>query len=472
MIKTKRLHHAPAPLRQAQFLASTSSNKSPLPNKTYRNDTPSPVRAIAEFEDMGGVVIAYPGTIPRDRGHVQLPPGGPRAFGIPNELIVRMQQNDSKPVHIFVMCADLNERANIIGDLQQTADAIRVEFRPDNLHLVPWDTDTYWTRDYAPWWIYNESTKKYGIVKHGYTTLGGGSVGLVEGAEGVDPRVGLGIFRPNDDFGAVKLSDFLYGPIRKWNKAEWTKDRKLKPIQEHDWYYLGLLDVGGNYMVTNGGTIASSYLVATQNEIPVIVPEHVSDPSPAIIDARMEYILSQFHRFMGIRRYHALADPTGTYIGHIDCWGKFLPPDKNGKNQVLIAHSENHDMDQQFENIASFLDNEDYKVSRVMCQNVFVPNTDDEPATTAAYTNSLILNKEVYVPWAGNGYEKFDEQACEAYRNALPDYTIRGILGKPEFPWLGTDAMHCRTNAIPRTVVDNWLRSQEPPFEIILKNGL
>jgi agmatine deiminase len=34
-----------------------------------------------------------------------------------------------------------------------------------------------------------------------------------------------------------------------------------------------------------------------------------------------------------------------------------------------------------------------------------------------------------------------------------------GIIGKSETPWLGTDALHCRTNAIPRKVVDNWLKS-------------
>ena len=81
------------------------------------------------------------------------------------------------------------------------------------------------------------------------------------------------------------------------------------------------------------------------------------------------------------------------------------------------------------------------------------------PATTAAYTNSLILNDHVYVPLAGKGHEQHDVEALQVYGNALPDHTIVGIAGKPEFPWLGTDAMHCRTRAIPRAVIDNWLKS-------------
>lgn len=94
----------------------------------------------------------------------------------------------------------------------------------------------------------NTKTGSYAIVKHTYTTLGGGSVGLVEGAEGVDPHEGLGIFRPNDDYGAVALSDFLNGPVRAWNKAEWKPSKKkLTPLAVHDWYFSGLLDVGGNY---------------------------------------------------------------------------------------------------------------------------------------------------------------------------------------------------------------------------------
>jgi agmatine deiminase len=456
MMKLKLKHRPSAQVRALQYRLATR-NAQPPTNKTYENNTPSPVKAVAEFEPMGGLVIAYPGTVSQNHDHIQLPPGGPRAFGIPNELIVRAQQNDSKqPVHIFILCADLDERANIIKDLQKTADELKIQFKPDNVHLVPWDTDTYWTRDYAPWWIYNEKTANYGIVKHGYTTLGGGSVGLVEGAEGVDPRQGLGIFRPNDDFGAVKLSDYIYGPIRKWNNAEWPIKQKLPPIKEHDWYYLGLLDVGGNYMVTGTGAIASSYLVATQNEIPFGTTANNTDPSPADIEARMKYILDQFNRFMGVHKYHVLTDPTGTYIGHIDCWGKYLAADK-----ILIAQSQDPAVNKQLDTIAEYFSSLKYTVYRVMCQNVYIPDSDDEPATTAAYTNSLILNNCVYVPLAGQEYGTFDQNALAVYQKALSGYQITGIKSKPGFPWLGTDAMHCRTNAIPRTVVDNWLKSQK-----------
>ena len=439
--------HRPTPKQlAAQFLASTGSQEPP-PSKIYHNHTHSPVVAVPEFADMGAVLISYPGTVAPPSGHSQEPPGGPRAFGIPNELIVRMQQNDTaSPVHIFVMCADLAQRDTIVRELQHTADQLAVKFNPGQLHLIGWDTDTFWTRDYGPWWVHDPKSGSYAIAKHTYTTLGGGAVGLVEGAENVNPMEGLGIFRPNDDYGAVKLSDFLNAPIRAWNGASWPGDRKLPQIAVHDWYYLGLLDVGGNYMVNGKGVLASSYLAATQNEL----PGEKGGESEQVVKKRMEYMLGQLNRFMGISTYHVLSDPTGTYIGHIDCWGKFLAEDK-----VLIASSQDKKTNLAFDAIATSFAKEGFKVFRVMCQDSYVPNA-DTPATSAAYTNSLILNKHVYVPLSGKGYEQYDNAALTIYREALPGYTIVGIEGKPEFPWLGTDAMHCRTRAIPRTVIENW----------------
>lgn len=457
-MSSKQLLHRPTPARLAAEFKAKTNCEPPKQSAIFRNDTPSPVTAIAEFAPMGAVLISYPGTIARTQDHIQEPPTGPRAFGIPNELIVRVQQNDSMdPVHIFVMCADQNQRPTIVRELQQTADELNLKFNPDHLHLIAWDTDTYWTRDYGPWWIFNPTTGYYGIAKHTYTTLGGGSVGLVEGAESVNPLEGLGIFRPNDDYGAVKLSDFLNGPIRKWNGASWPGGKKLPEIKVHNWYYTGLLDVGGNYMVNGKGIIASSYLVATQNELPVMKESDTTGDCAAVIDARMNYILEQLNRFMGVDTYHVLTDPTGTYIGHIDCWGKFLSEDK-----VLIAASQDKKTNEAFDSIANSFAAEGFKVFRVMCQDVFIPVA-DQPATTAAYTNSLILNKHVYVPLAGKGYEQFDKDAIRAYEQALPGHTIVGIEGKPEFPWLGTDAMHCRTRAIPREVVDNWMAATKAP---------
>src|SRR5689334_2758450 len=231
-----RAYHRPTPEQLGLFFKHKTNSAPPPASKIYQVDTPSPVEAVPEFAPMGGVLIAYPGTVLQSAAtnqsgpagqsnlHVQLPPGGPRAFGIPDELIIRMQQADSgNPVHIFILCADPNEQPRIAAQLAEVAKAQSLSFDPTLLHLIAWDTDTYWTRDYGPWWIQNKETGYFGIAKHSYTSLGGGSVGLIEGAENVTPMEGLGIFRPNDDYAAVKVSDYLNAPIRQWNGASWDE---------------------------------------------------------------------------------------------------------------------------------------------------------------------------------------------------------------------------------------------------------
>lgn len=446
----------PTPEELAKLFKAKTNCNPPPSSKIYHSNVETIIRAVAEFEPMGGAVIAYPGTVPPSKGHEQLPPSGKRAFGIPNELIIRMEQLDSEnPVHIFIFCNDESQRKNIIEALQKEATEKNLKFDEKLIHLIPWDTDTYWTRDFAPWWVENTVTGEFAIAKHIYTSLGGGSVGLVEGAEEVNPREGSGIFRDNDDYGAVKFSDYLNAPIRKWNNASWSGGKKLDKIPPHDWFFTGLLDVGGNYMVNGEGIIASSYLVATQNELPIKIDEENENPNEKIINERMKYIMEQTNRFLGAHTYHVLTDPSGTYIGHIDCWGKFLAP-----NKILIAKSEDPKVNEAFNNIALSFKKEGFEVYRVLCQNVFIPNA-DEAATTAAYTNSLILNNYVYVPMAGGEYKQYDKDAIEVYKSALPGYEIVGIIGRPDAPWLGTDALHCRTNAVPRKIVQHWLKSQK-----------
>ena len=268
----------PSPRQLARAFAKRTGCAAPPSSKIYHCDTPSPVMAVAEFAPMGGVLIAYPGTIAPPAEHIQRPKDGPRAFGIPNELIVRMQQADTEaPVHIFVMCADPNQLPVVVESLTVTAHAEGLAFDPKLVHFVPWDTDTYWTRDYGPWWVQNQHTGAFGIAKHLYTTLGGGLVGLVEEPVGLNPSEGAGIFRPNDDYGADRFSDYLNAPILVWNAALWGDTKKLPPINTHNWYFTGLLEVGGNYMTTGDGIVASSYLVATQNELPVPAAEQ---PNP------------------------------------------------------------------------------------------------------------------------------------------------------------------------------------------------
>lgn len=147
----KNLYKLNAQELAMNFQAMTGQ-KAPLEHKTYTCDTETKIRPVAEYEPMGGAIIAYVGTEAPNEKHKQLPPGGKRTFGIPDDLIVRMQQLGSKdgkipagdfPVHIFILCDDETEKENIICNLQRAADKYGLNFNPDLIHLIPWDADTY-----------------------------------------------------------------------------------------------------------------------------------------------------------------------------------------------------------------------------------------------------------------------------------------------------------------------------------------
>jgi len=60
--------------------------------------------------------------------------------------------------------------------------------------------------------------------------------------------------------------------------------------------------------------------------------------------------MEQTNRFLGAKSYIVLNDPSGTYIGHIDCWGKFLSSDT-----VLIARVEDEKTNKSYDIISDFL---------------------------------------------------------------------------------------------------------------------
>ena len=148
--------------------------------------------------------------------------------------------------------------------------------------------------------------------------------------------------------------------------------------------------------------------------------------------------------YLGIDPYHVTIDPQGQYIAHVDCWGKFLAPDK-----ILLARvPETHVQYDKYEEVADYFKTTNcswgypYKVYRVELPggNAICP-----------YTNSLILNKKVLVPMGSNA--EYNEAALQVYRDAMPGYEIIGIDNADPYDWswdgwLNTDALHCRTRGV------------------------
>ena len=240
-----------------------------------------------------------------------------------------------------------------------------------NFLIAP--TDSYWTRDFGPWFE-SDSASQIGIVDFPYNRP-----------------------RPNDDEIPKLIAGMLGIP----------------------WFGMNVISTGGNYMTDGFGIGASTDLVWDEN--PTQTPAQISE---------------KMNKYLGITNFQVVSDPNiSTTIDHIDCWSKFLAPDKILIRKVLPSDPEYNAL----ESAATYWASQtcsfgyNYKVFRVQTPQ-------DQP-----YTNSVILNNKVLLPIMNTSW---DDSAKAAYEAAMPGYEVIGFLGNPSTPWLSTDALHCRVMGI------------------------
>ena len=300
-------------------------------------------RFVGEFEPMQGVMIRYP-------------------LGIPTSLVVQLANN----CHVYCITQQQSSAQNAF----QSAGV-----NMDNVSFVIAPTDSYWVRDYGPWYIFED--RNPAIVDNIYNRP-----------------------RPNDDNISGVFANFWNIPM----------------------YGMNLEHTGGNMMEDGRGHGVSDELVFQENNY------------------NETNVRNKMRDYLGIDPYHVTIDPQGDYIAHVDCWGKYLAPDK-----ILIARvpqSNSHYAD--YEAVAQYFETTNccwgypYHVYRV-----------EEPggSTLAPYTNSLILNKSVYVPLGTNS--TYNQQALDVYQEAMPGYEIVGVTNNDwSIGWENTDALHCRTRGV------------------------
>ena len=204
----------------------------------------APVRNIAEYERMQGVLVRYP-------------------FGISTDIIAEISELE------IIFCLVSSSQQNSAASAMENGDV-----NMDNVEFVIGATDSYWTRDYGPWWVV-DGNRNVSIVDFTYNRP-----------------------RPNDNDAPLKLSNHLDVP----------------------YFASDIIHTGGNYMTDGMGTAASSDIVYEENTIPD------------------EDLLNRMQEYYGIDTYHILEDPNNTYIDHIDCWGKYLSPTKVLIREVPDTH--------------------------------------------------------------------------------------------------------------------------------------
>ena len=333
--------------RKLHYLSEEEMH-TPVRRSINLTETPAPTEAprfVAEFEPMQGVTIRYP-------------------LGIPVSLVKSLAENCQ------VYC--------IVQSSQQSSARSSFTNAGVNMSRVTFviaNSDSYWVRDYGPWYIFAGKTPA--IVDNVYNRP-----------------------RPYDDAIPQTFATFWDIPL----------------------YSMNLQHTGGNMMEDGRGHGVSDDLVISENN------NNEANVRQKMLD------------YLGIDNYHITIDPQGEYIAHVDCWGKYLAPDK-----ILIAKlPQSNSRYQYYEEVANYFATTNccwgypYKVYRV-----------EEPGgnTLAPYTNSLILNKCVYVPLGSNS--TYNERALQVYRDAMPGYEVIGVSNTSySIGWQNTDALHCRTRGV------------------------
>ncbi|MBK7213807.1 MAG: agmatine deiminase family protein [Bacteroidales bacterium] len=316
--------------------------KNEIGRSFVETDPPSGIiRNVEEFGPTESVLIRYP-------------------FGIPMSLIKEM----AKDGKVITIVNSASQQTTVNSQYQSNG------VNTANCSYLIANSDSYWTRDYGPWYI-TYGDNQTGIVDFPYNRP-----------------------RPNDD----------------------EVPKKVAQLQGIEWFGMNVIHTGGNYMTDGMHQSSSTTLVWEEN--PTQTHEQVAQ---------------KMHDYLGIDNYMVEEDPNGTYIDHIDCWGKFLGPDKVLIRKVPVSHPQYS----MIEATASFYASQissygtPYRVYRVNTPN-------DEP-----YTNSYIMNNKVFVPFMGTAN---DAGALLAYQQAMPGYLISGYLELSSASWESTDALHCRTH--------------------------
>lgn len=299
-------------------------------------------------------------------------------LGIPPELVVELARDDS----LYVLVANWAQQAEAVAAFTSWG------VDTGNCRFIETPTYSHWTRDWGPHWGFDGSGQ-CGIIDpvfDGYPWGPGGPYRDYTRSRGFE----------QDDIVNQALAQELGCPV---------------------WQFPAYL-TGGNFMVDGYGTGFSVLSMLTEN---LAFWSH-------------DEFLALSGSWLGLSTYNILANPEDYGLQHIDCAAKLLDEETILLKQVPVWHPDYPRLaainDRLTTEIGCF--GRPYTVVRIFCDSY-------SGNSLAAYTNSYILNRKVFVPLFGISS---DGPAIETYQNAMPGYQIIGI---PCGSWYYYDALHCRT---------------------------
>lgn len=348
-------------------------------NKSFTITPPpsGPVRNIAEFERNQGVIVSRSSSW---------------AFGIPNELITELSEN----VMVYVVVSSSSWNSSVTSQLQNAGANM------DNITLINYSLNSYWSRDYSPWFIAYGESPQVGIVDFPYNRP-----------------------RPSDDDIPVRLGEYF----------------------DIEVFGMNITHTGGNYMCDGLGKAASTTLVLSENSTQT--------------QAQLQTLAEDY---LGVTDYMFIDDPLGEYIEHIDCWGKFLDVDKVLIGQVPPSDSRYDDYEAVADFFANknssygnkfqvfrvySPDGQPYTNSLIMNEKVFVPlvpGSEWNDEALEAYELAMPGYEVIGVSY--DSWEATDALHCRTHE--VPDF---GMLYINHIPYTDTvayfDEYQVKANIFP-----------------------
>lgn len=334
------------------------------PGPALPNDPPpsEPIRNCAEYEPMRMALIRYP-------------------LGVPYALIREMDEK------MQIACIVSNSQLNTARSAFQSNG-----IDPNTVDWITAPSDSYWTRDYGPWFVF-DGAGDIRIIDHYYNRPS----------------------RPNDNNVPIVCG-------QHWGI----------PVHTHDLWH-----TGGNYMTDGTGLSFSTDLVWDENS-----------------GRTHEQIFQLMHDYYGLSAYNVLTDDLVSYIRHIDCWAKILDEETVLVKQVANSHPDYTRLEQNAAIIASLqnANGRPYRVVRVYCQSIggtdvagytnslildrkiLVPTFGNAPYDNAALDayRAAVPGYEV-IGVAYNGWLTDDALHCRVM--GIPDFQMLRVRHAPIVSW-------------------------------------
>ncbi len=359
---------------------------------------PSENRMAAEWEPALGTIIAWP-------------------LGIPHKLVIELAKDNQ----LFTMVPDDPARKEAEHWFAEWGiDLQRVQFI-----FAPQDVDAWWLRDWGPHAVFNDGKMKLADGQYPNST----------------PVSGIACDAPLR-FIFTEKDEETGADIIVPTTAEDMAPYKIGEAMNFETVELPFVFTGGNVLTDGQGTAFSSCIIINENQF---------------MGLKREDFLKKAEAFLGIKNYNIISNFEESGIQHIDCFMKMLDEERLFVTRPPKDHSLYPIYEDIVQNELATLKNSygrPYEILRLDTDRY----EDDE---LAAYSNSLILNQNIYVPLFGIAQ---DSIAMKQWQEAMPGYTVKGfefnmdeeqILSdkakkhyKGKIGWNSGDALHCRTRAM------------------------